>query len=141
MIADTLAKTRKQVRITALPVEWKSKYPRFYVSRWIAVGAIVAVLTGNAPLGKLNPFGKSGLKGTQDAMGQTVTSIATYPLPLTVAVTRWAGKEANHLCTTLSISCDINPSKTFHYKIRNPLVKTPSAAPATNAGTALGGRG
>lgn len=136
MIQDSLTKARKQIRLTAFPIEWKSKYPRVYVARWLAVGAVVAILTGNAPLSKLNPYSKGGLKGAQSALGQTVTSIATYPLPLTVSVTRWAGKEANHLCTTLSISCDINPKSNLHYKVRNPFVKTtaaPAANPASNA--------
>jgi hypothetical protein len=132
MIPDTIAKARKQIRITAFPVEWKSKYPRIYVARWLAAGIVVAVLTGNAQLGKLNPFGSAGLKGSQSALGQSVTSIVAYPIPLTVAVTKWAGKEANHLCTTLSISCDINPTRNLHYKFRNPLVKQPTGT-ATSA--------
>ncbi len=137
MIAQTAAKARREVRLTAFPIEWKQKYPRVYIMRWIVVGTVVAVLTGNAQLGKLNPFGSSGLKGAQGAMGQTVTSIVAYPLPLTVAVTRWAGKEANHLCTVLSLSCDINPSRNLHYKVRNPFVKAsgPPASRVVPSGT------
>ncbi len=130
MIAETAARARREVRLTAFPIEWKQKYPRIHVMRWIVVGTVVAALTGNAQLGKLNPFGAGGLKGAQSALGQTVTSIVAYPLPLTVSVTRWAGKEANHLCTVLSVNCDINPTRNLHYKVRSPFVKA-AGAPAS----------
>ncbi|HEX9547030.1 MAG TPA: hypothetical protein VF942_06810 [Acidimicrobiales bacterium] len=124
MIAGSpFVKLRKEARLTILPITWGEKYPRIYIMRWIVVGTIVAVLTGNAQIGKLNPFGKGGRAGAQSAMGQTIVSVVTYPLPLTIALTRLAGKEANHICTVLKINCDLNPGRNLHYKLRSPFVK------------------
>lgn len=125
MVSNTFARIRRELRLTILPITWKDKYPRVYFVRWIVVGSIVAVLTGNAPIKKLNPLNKGGRAEATSAMGQTAVSIATYPLPLTIAVTRWGGTEANHVCTVLKINCDINPSRNLHYKLRTPFVKTP----------------
>jgi hypothetical protein len=132
MIAGSpFVRFRKEARLTLLPITWGEKYPRIYIMRWIVVGTIVAVLTGNAQIGKLNPLGKGGRAGAQSAMGQTIVSVVTYPLPLTIAITRWAGKEANHICTVLQINCDLNPARNLHYKLRSPLVKS-SALPPTS---------
>jgi hypothetical protein len=125
VISNTLARIRREIRLTLLPITWKDKYPRIFFVRWIVVGSIVAVMTGNAQIGKLNPLGKAGRTGASSALGQTAVSVATYPLPLTIAVTRWAGKEANHVCVLLKINCDINPARNLHYKLRSPLVKSP----------------
>ena len=126
MIAGSpFVRLRKEARLTILPITWGEKYPRIYIMRWILVGTIVAVLTGNAQVKKLNPFGPGGRAGAQTAMGQTIVSVVTYPLPLTISLTRWAGTEANHLCTSLNINCDINPSRNLHYKLRTPFVKSP----------------
>jgi hypothetical protein len=134
MIAGSpFVRLRKEVRLTLLPITWGEKYPRIYIMRWIAVGTLVAILTGNAQIAKLNPFGKAGRAGAESAMGQTVVSVITYPLPLAISLTRWFGKESNHACTLLAINCDLNPARNLHYKLRNPLVK--SAAPASPAKT------
>ena len=58
-------------------------------------------------------------------MGQAAVSVATYPLPMTISLTRWAGTEANHICVVVKINCDINPARNLHYKLRTPFVKTP----------------
>jgi hypothetical protein len=116
-------------------MEWKTKYPKIYILRWIAVGSVVAALTGNLPLSRLNPFGKAGRVGAQEQLGSTITSIILYPLPLTISITRWLGTEANHVCKVVGVNCDINPSRNLHFKIRSPVVKNaaPKAAPASRA--------
>ena len=125
VVSNTFARLRREVRLTVLPVTWKDKYPRFYFVRWLVVGSLVAILTGNAQIAKLNPFSKGGRAQATSAMGQAAVSVATYPLPLTISLTRWAGTEANHICVALKINCDINPGRNLHYKLRAPFVKTP----------------
>jgi hypothetical protein len=129
---NPLARVMREVRLTIFPMEWTSKYPKIYVLRWIAVGSVVAALTGNLPFNRLNPFGKAGRIGAQEQLGSTITSIILYPLPLTISITRLLGTEANHVCKVVGVNCDINPSRNLHFKIRSPVVKNPSskAAPA-----------
>jgi hypothetical protein len=129
---NPLARVMREIRLTLFPMEWSSKYPKIYIIRWIAVGSVVAALTGNLPVNRLNPFGKGGRVGAQEQLGSTITSIVLYPLPLTISITRWLGNEANHVCKVVAVSCDINPSRNLHFKIRSPVVKnpTPKAAPA-----------
>jgi hypothetical protein len=127
---NPLAKVMRELRLTLFPIEWATKYPRIYILRWIAVGSVVAALTGNLPLNRLNPFGKGGRSAAQAQLGSTITSVILYPLPLTISITRWVGSEANHLCKVVGVSCDINPARNLHFKIRSPVVKNPSARAA-----------
>jgi hypothetical protein len=127
---NPLARVIREIRLTILPIEWNRKYPKFYVTRWLVAGTIVAALTGNLPLSKMNPFAKNGRTVAQDQIGKSVTSIVAYPLPLTIAITRWLGSEANHVCTWIGVNCDINPGRNLHWKVRSPFVKaTPPPAP------------
>src|SRR2546429_5416204 len=60
---NPLAKVTREIRLTLLPIEWSTKYPKIYILRWIAVGSAVAALTGHLPLGRLQPFCKAGRGG------------------------------------------------------------------------------
>src|SRR3989442_4068043 len=113
---NPLAKLIREARLTLLPITWAKKYPKIHLMRWAMVGTIVAALTGNIPLNRLNPFGPGGRKAAEEQMGQTVTSIIFYPLPLTISLTRWLGTESNHFCRFLGVSCDLNPGRNIHFK-------------------------
>src|SRR5260370_42290760 len=101
VVSNTFARLRREVRLTVVPVTWKDKYPRFYFVRWLVVGSLVAILTGNAQIAKLSPFSKGGRAQATSAIGQAAVSVATDPRPLTISLTRWAGTEANHICLAL----------------------------------------
>ena len=127
-----------EARLTIWPIEWKGKYPTIHAVRWLIAGLIVAILTGNLPLSKLNPFGQSR-SSVQDQMGKTVTAIIAYPVPLSIAIAKWVSTESNRVCRWLGINCDINPGRTLHFKLRNPFVRTKalgSLNPAVNPAAA-----
>lgn len=123
MVQQTVGRLRREARLTVLPVTWAGKYPNFHFGRWIVVGTIVAFLTGNVPLARLNPFGEDGLRGVQSEIGRTMTSIVAYPLPLTISVTRWLGDQSNRLCSLIELSCDIDPARNLRLRVRNPVVR------------------
>jgi len=131
---NPLAPLVRQIRLTLLPLEWKTKYPRFHMARWFAVGIIVASLTGNLPYTKLNPLAPSketqaqkdlSTGTTADKAGHVLIAVLAYPVPLAIAVTHWVDTEAVHVCTALNLGCTFGPS-TYQVKITKKGATTPT---------------